>query len=263
MATNRLPYGYAGKWPKKHSRREKKLLESAVDTVRKNTKDNFSSAPLIAASTGAAGSTSENAVNVIRTDAASYELTNKVGTCPIPTWTVLGLNIGACVDTNNDSVELTQGDTSRSRSAFTVGTDPAFYFEADIYITDVSGTDAFLVGFRKAEACQDNAVDDYDEMAAFNVSSGNIKFSTIINGATTVTTDSTDDWADLSAKTLRVEVARDGKVSYFVNGSTPTVLPAQFTFDAGEVVVPFISILADSDLPEATYLRQWNCGLKR
>jgi len=256
--SNRLPRGYAGKSPSRHSKRENKAIQTAVDTVRKNTADNFSCSPLIAASTGAAASTSANAINVIKTDAAQYEMTNKVGTIVIPTWSSAGLDIGACVDTNDDAIELTQGDTARSRSAFTVGTDGPFYFEAEILITDVSGTDDFLVGFRKAEAAQDDT-DSYDEMAAFNIVSGDIKTETILNNATTVTTDTTDNWADVATKKLRVDVARDGKVTYKIDGVDPTV-SAAFTFDAGEVVVPFISLLAATDLPESTVLKQWNCG---
>ena len=46
-------------------------------------------------------------------------------------------------------------------------------------IADVSDTDDCAFGFRKVEAYQAN-IDDYDEMAALNVISGDIKIETIL-----------------------------------------------------------------------------------
>ena len=160
--------------------------------------------------------------------------------------------------TDNDGVEITHGITSRARPYFTVGTDSAFYFEVTFSIADVSGTDDCAVGFRKAEAYQAN-IDDYDEMAALNVISGDIKIETILNAGATTTTDTTDNWADAASKRLKVLVSDAGVVTYTIDGSAPTTTAA-FTFDDGEKVVPFFYFLNASDLAGAVNITKWEVG---
>lgn len=204
--------------------------------------------------TGATGD-----VNVMAFDDAKFEYHMKGAgqTILAPTFGANGLDISLDL-TNNEGVEITQGITARSKSAFTVGTDPAFFFTVTLKITDVSGTDDLAMGFRKAEAYQAN-VDDYDEMAALNVISGAIKIETILNNAATVTTDTTQTVADAGTVTLTVKVSAAGVVTYEINGAAPTVTAA-FTFDSGEVVVPFLYFLHDADVAETTYLQKWEVG---
>lgn len=168
-----------------------------------------------------------------------------------------GLNIGMDQAADN-GVEISQGITSRGRHAFVVGTDKAFFLRVKFRIEDVSGTDDCLVGFRKAEAYQAN-VDDYDEMAALNVISGDINIETILNNAATTTTDTTDNWADEETHTLQVNVSATGVVTYLIDGVAPTVTAA-FTFDDAEVVVPFLYFLHDADVAGAVELLEWECG---
>jgi hypothetical protein len=163
-------------------------------------------------------------------------------------------------ETANDGVEISQGITARSRSAFVVGTDAAFYAKLKIKIPDVSGTDDCAFGFRKAEAYQAN-IDDYDEMACLNVIAGNITIETILNNAATTSTDTTDDFADGETHTLEVYVSAAGVVTYKIDGVAPTVTAA-FTFDAAEVVVPFFYFLHDTDIAEQTCLVEWEVGLQ-
>lgn len=143
--------------------------------------------------------------------------------------------------TDNDGREIAfaGGITSRALRAYTVGS--AFYARLKFSIATVLGTDDCAFGFRKAEAYQTN-LDDYDEMAVLNVISGNINIETILNGAGTATTDTTENWADGETHELRVNVAADGAVTFAVDGNAPTTTAA-FSFDAGEVVIPFMFFL--------------------
>lgn len=226
---------------------DKQMFEEfrAIPTIVKN--DGYSTP------TGSTGD-----VNVMITERNKFEYHIK-GTQTIlaPVFSASGLNI-AMDQTNNDGVELTNGITSRGKQTFTVGTDPGFYFTATLTIADVSGTDDLAVGFRKAEAYQAN-VDDCDEAAFLNVISGAIKIETILNNAATTTTDTTQTVADAGTVTLTVKVSSSGQVTYEINGAAPTVT-ANYTFDNGEVVVPFLYFLNDSDLCDTLYLTKWEVG---
>lgn len=158
-----------------------------------------------------------------------------------PSMVATGLDI-TCDDVENDGLELCPGIlASNADAVFTVGTDPAFYMECKLAISDVSDFDDLAVGFRKLEAYQAN-VDDYDEMAALNVISGDVKIETILNGAGTTTTDTTDNVADGATVSLKVLVSAAGVVTYQIDDAAPTTVAA-FTFDDAEVVVPFIYFL--------------------
>jgi len=260
--TNRLPETYAPNYPTRHNKREKKLIDTAVARMKRDTEETFQCQPLCGADNGAGAATgSTGDVNVMRTDQNLFEYHIKGAgqTLVAPSFSSTGLGLDISLDqTDDEGVEFTQGITSRSKSAFTVGTDPAFYFECQFSIADVSGTDDCAMGFRKAEAYQ-AAIDNYDEMAAINVISGDIKLETILNNAATVTTDTTQNWADGETHTLRVEVAFDGKVTYKIDDAPPTTTAA-FAFDAGEVVVPFFYFLHAADVAGAVNLKSWKVG---
>jgi hypothetical protein len=174
----------------------------------------------------------------------------------IPAYDANGLNV-AREQTDDDGIELATSVTE-SGLIYTVGTDPAFFAKLKFSIADVSGTDDCAFGFRKAEAFQAN-IDDYDEAAFLNVISGDIKIETILNNAATVTTDTTDNWADTAEKTLEVYVSAAGVATFKISGSAPTTTAA-YTFDDGEKVVPFFYFLHDSDLAGNVYLKSLECG---
>ena len=154
--------------------------------------------------------------------------------------------------TDNDGIELRMSDsTVKGREGvdrFTVGKQ-AFEAELTFSIADVSGTDDCAFGFAKVEAHQ-AAIDDRDEMAFLNVISGDIKIETILNGGSTSTTDTTDNFADGETHALKVKVAKDGAVTYQINGAAPSTT-ATFSFDIGEVVTPSFFLLQASDLAGA------------
>ena len=261
MSKLSIPRPYTGKYPsRKVSKRENRVIETAINSIRKGTDVAFEMAPVSVALSGAgAAVTTTGVTGLMNQDGTIFEVRN-IGTQTIvaPVWGSTGLDIARDL-TNNDGTEITQGCTSRARHAYTVGTDAPVYFEVTTYITDVSGTDQYLIGWRKAEAYQADW-NDYDELAAFNVVSGAISVSEILNNAATVTTDTTNAWADTTSKTLRIEVAVNGKVTFFIDGSTPTIAVGH-TFDAGEVIVPFLYLVHDTDVAEATLLTSWRCGL--
>lgn len=240
--------------------------------------DKFQSQPIAVQNDGTAASGTDAEINLLNTGAAIYELyNNQTATIIVPIIEADGLDLGRD-KTDNDGFELTLGITSRSKCAFTVGDGGRpFFVRAKFKIADVSGTDDFALGFRKAEAYQ-AAIDDYDEMAALNVISGNVTVETILNAGTTAATDTTFNWADTEVHELYVQVAPSGAVSYKINGVKPgegsvlfdgdgaamtaeaTVGVPPFTFDAGEVVIPFVYGLHATTSPGKLLIREFECG---
>ena len=177
----------------------------------------------------------------------------------IPYVTADGLNI-SLDQTENDGAEFTNGIAlAAAKRVITVGTDPAVFFRVKFSIANVSGTDDCAVGWRKSEAFQAN-IDDYGDMAALNVISGNITMETIAGGAGTTSTDTTDDWDDGETHTLEVRVTQAGVVTYLIDGASPTVAAA-FSFTAADVIVPFFYFLhASAPVAGAITLMEWEWG---
>jgi len=207
---------------------------------------------------GAAGGTAgNNNVLMLPTTAFEYSILG-TQTITAPVITASGLNIGSMDQVANDGLELNHGILSSQIPAFIVGTDKAFFLRARFSIEDVSGTDDLAVGFRKVEANQAN-IDDYADMAVLNVISGDIKIETIVGGAATVTTDTTDNWADLATHELIIYVSDTGAVTYTIDGVAPTVTAA-YSFTNGLTVMPFLYFLQDTDIAGAVPLMVWECG---
>lgn len=220
----------------------------------------FDAAPVCVKKDGAGaatGTAGDENVMMIGPDMFEYHI---LGTQTIvsPVQVASGLNIGMD-QTDNDGVEITQGILAGSKHAFTVGTDKSFYFRAKLNIAVVAGTDDCCIGFRKAEDYQ-ATVDGYDEAAFLNVNAGNIEIETILNGGATSTTDSTDDATDATDLELEVRVDHAGAVTYLIDGAAPTVTAA-FSFDSGEVVVPFLFLIqATASQTGVVLLKEWECG---
>lgn len=206
------------------------------------------------AATGTAGD--EN-VLMLPTTAFEYHI---LGTQTIlaPKITASGLDLGSMDQTANDGLELNHGVLSSQIPSFIVGTDAGFFFRTRFSIADVSGTDDCAIGFRKVEANQAN-IDDYADMATLNVISGDIKIETIVGGAATVSTDTTDNWADLATHELQVNVSADGVVTYLIDGAAPSTTAA-YTFTDGLNVMPFFYFLQDTDIAGTVPLMVWECG---
>ncbi len=237
----------------------------ADDTIRptklhpKHTLEEFTNSGPVVENDGTVASGATGAVNLIALgrNVMEYHVKGAGQTLIVPTIAAGGLLVSHDL-TDDEGAEYTFGITSRSRLAFTVGTSAAFFLKVRLTIADVSGTDDCAVGFRKAEAYQ-AAIDNYDEMAAMNVISGDITLETILNNAATTSTDTTDNWTDGQTKTLEIYVSAAGVVTYKIDGVAPTTVAA-FTFDNAEVVVPFFYFLHAAAAPGAIHLLSWECG---
>jgi hypothetical protein len=158
---------------------QKSQISSQYDYDREHTMEKFTDNPVTAKIGGGAATGTAGDENVLLTAENAFEY-HILGTQTIlaPSKSANGLNI-AMDQAANDGVELSQGILARSKHAFVIGTSAPFFFRVKFKIGDVSGTDDCAIGFRKAEAYQ-AAIDNYAEMAALNVISGDIKIETIL-----------------------------------------------------------------------------------
>ena len=183
-----------------------------------------------------------------------YPVVGQAIDAPVPATT--GMNY-AYDQVDDDGFQLVMSDSvCKGREGvdrFTVGRQ-AFSAELEFSIGDVSGSDDTFFGFAKVDVHRP-AIDDCDEMAGLNVISGDITIETVLNNGTTTSTDTTDNWADAAVHSLKVLVAKDGAVTYKIDGAAPTTTAA-FSFDIGEVVTPTLYVLQASDLNDSCILRK-------
>lgn len=259
---------------------ELKLAESIENN--KNIVETFEQAPVISLATNAGATGDGEAAaatygmntgrNPFEYRAAVVESTGTaVFSAPYVSADGLELPLDANVTDGVTVLEIGHGVNSRSRAAFTIGTDGPFYLEATIKIDDVSDLDKLWLGFRKTQAYAADA-NDYTDMAAFmvgetgaSVADGQINIATILNNAATSFTDTTEaDWADAAEKTLRVDVDKEGRATFSIGGSEPAAVPS-FTFDDGDVVVPFLAVdnaTGSSTGDPGISVSSWKCGKK-
>jgi len=220
----------------------------------------FNSGPVTSKKTGGAATGTAGDENNMIVDGQNFEY-HILGTQTIVAPKIVAGGLDINMDqTDDDGVEITRGITARNPEAFTVGTSPAFYARCEINVEDVSGSDDCAFGFRKLEAYQ-AAIDNYDEMAALNLISGTVTIETILNGAATTSTSTTDTVADGATVVLEVYVSAAGVVTYKIDGAAPTVTAA-FTFDTGEVVIPFLYLLNATDVAGVVSVARWESGLQ-
>jgi hypothetical protein len=225
------------------------------------TYEKFQTAPVCMndAGTAPAGTTGATNIATFENNIFEYFLLGAGQTLVVPTISADGLLCSLDL-TNNEGVEYSQGITARSRMAFTIGTSPAFYLKVGLLVADVSGSDICAVGFRKA-AAYTAAFADYTDKATISKKNGDIYLVTALNNGSDTETDTTVNWSDATAKVLEVYVSATGVVTYKIDGVTPAVTAA-FTFDTGDVVVPFFHLLHDATTPGAVHLQSWECGLQ-
>lgn len=225
--------------------------------------ENWKQSPVTANLLG--GATSGTLTNVLYTPNIQLEYK------PIGTQTILApslvsiaeglsaLNIGM-TQTDDVGVEFCPGILNSNHMAFNIGVSAAFFFRVKFSIADVSGTDDCAIGFRGVQAYQ-AAIDDYTDMAVLNVISGNITIETILNGAATVSTDTTNNWADTETHQLEVFVSNTGVVTYTIDNAAP-IVTAAYTFTNDLYVVPFFYLLNSADLVGAVNILEWECGFQ-
>ena len=253
--SRKLPISHPSR-PKNFSKRERGLAEAIKNDDSIDC--NFDAAPIVSAIDKNSGAllpaeAAQGQELVFSCGSEDFELHNAVvestGTAlySFPSVSADGLEVVLDADVTDGitAYELSNGIISSSKSAVVVGTDEDYEFEVSFKIDDVSDLEEIFVGFRKAEVYQADP-DSYDEMCAFHigetggtVADGQINIATILNNAATSYTDTTEaDWADGEEKTVKVVVKQNGQCEFYLDGSLPAVSPS-FSFDSGEVIVPF------------------------
>jgi len=178
-------------------------------------------------------------------------------TITAPTAIAAGLDIGTMDQATGDGIEINPGVLTSNPFAWKVGEDAAFFIRVRAMITTVAGTDDFAIGFRKQEANQ-ALIDGYADMAAINIIAGDIKTETIVGGAATVTTDTTDNWADAASKWVELQVSSAGVVSYRIDNAEPTTV-VDYTFTDGLTLIPFVYFLQNATQTVSLPIT-WECG---
>ena len=226
----------------------------------------FGSNPVCMTITGADGAAAggttgdENAMTVDGTN-FEYHILGAGQTITVPVQTALGLNVRLdAVD--NEGMELGEGITASSKSAFTIGTD-AFYLKVKVYLTDVNDFDIMACGFRLAEAYQGDLY-AYNTYAGINVNNGTVNGIWELNGSDANETDMGDTWSDATAHTMEVRVgnrADANAVTQYLDGVSVTT-PLVFAWSDVDTVVPFFHILGDASAAGEVALQLWECGLQ-
>lgn len=250
--------------PRSLNQREKKLAEAIL--YDKNIDDDFRQAFVVSGITNAGAAYTGAAAEVVGLNSgiAQYEVYQAavaVAAIVAPIQSVDGFEVKPVAAA--DALEISNGITSLSRAAYTVGSLPGkIFFEVKAKIDDISDVTEIFWGFRKAEAYQADP-DNYDEMASFNIGSnvdGQVEIHTILNNAATSTTDTTlADWVDAGTHTLRIEVDNSGNCLFFYDATTPTVTKS-FKFDDAEVIVPFLHLNSEVGDPGLS-LVHWRVGV--
>lgn len=190
--------------------------------------------------------TSTNVVNTGKNSLTYYVNGTATVLAPYVTTNGIALSLDA---TDDEGMELSAPLFASCPKQHIVGAGECALL-AKINLDDISGTDAFYIGFRKKEAYQ-AVPDNYDEMAtlALTANAGLINMATILNNAATVVTSTAVTWADGETHDIELRILADGTVKFLVDGVDKSSLQATaFKFDAGEVVVPFISFLNTADV---------------
>jgi hypothetical protein len=186
----------------------------------------------------------------------------------IPTIVASGLDIGGD-QVADEGFELVSHMLGCQGNPFVVGLYPGFYFRATVNIADASGTDEFLIGFRRAENVSTvyTSITDYAGLGIASSANPASLRTLTGNDGTDVNTDTTETLADGRSYTAEVRVHADGKVFYrhdaAVQGvlSAPTAVAAtQFSFDNGDPLIPFIRMINHTDVAGIVAIQAWEVG---
>jgi hypothetical protein len=164
--------------------------------------------------------------------------------------------------TNDEGAEYNFGTLPRNMHAYTVGTSPAIEFDLTFTVADVTGAGPILMGFRKQEPNNASfaAYTDFATIGLDNgINPGTIIIETRLNSGAVTTTDTTNAWADGQTHTLKVFVSDAGVVTFTIDNAAPVVTQA-FTFDNGDVIMPYFHFLHDVAAPGAIHWTIMNVG---
>lgn len=185
-----------------------------------------------------------------------------------PTLDVLGLNVSGDL-VNNEGWEF-RGCSSKAlgklnKDYFKIGTSPAFFFKVKFSIEDVSGINELRCGFAQKDEAFTTTIDNYTDAAWMTVNGGDIETKTILDNASTVTTDltapSSGDWGDGETHTLKILVSATGVVTYELDDTTPTGVVA-YTFADELLVTPMWVHIHASGVADAIIWQEFEFGLQ-
>ncbi len=185
-----------------------------------------------------------------------------------PVMAAEGLDI-AGDQADNEGFEIWTGANGGSGRPFIIGTDPAFYFHFGVDIDDVSGTDVFICGFRKLEIhnADSRAYDTYFGLGSDSEANPMaLEVIEELNGAAGNTEDTTQTLADGIAYEGIVLVSAAGVATLTHDAATPGTQAAPtatsaFTFDDGDMVIPFCSYLQANATQTAGFnITLWDVG---
>ncbi len=226
--------------------------------------DNFKVNPVTSAVGGGAATGVAGDRNVLMTQFGQYEW-NVIGTQTIlaPSLDSFGLNL---VQDNaaGDGIELCMGQTALSPCAKTIGSDAAFFFQAVFKIEDASGANPLIIGLRKVQAFNATLANYTDFVSIGIVGTANpntLQIQTQLNTGGVVTTNTTQTVADNATIQLKIKVSSTGVVTYEYNYGAPVVVAA-FTFDTGDVVIPFIRFIEATDIDTQTSMNFLEYGFQ-
>lgn len=226
--------------------------------------DNFQVNPITAKVAGGAATGTAGDLNVLYSAYGQYEW-NVIGTQTIlaPSLDAFGLNL-VQDNTAGDGIELCMGQSALSPMAFTIGSDAAFFLQAKFKVQDASGTNPLIIGFRKVQAF-DATLSNYTDFVSIGIvgtaNPNTVKLQTQLNTGGVVTTDTTNTVADGATFQLQINVSSAGVVTYQYNYAAPTVVAA-FTFDSGDVVIPFIRFTEAADVTTQAACNYLECGFQ-
>lgn len=161
-----------------------------------------------------------------------------------PRMTATGLEIGGDQIATN-GWEYNWGVDANRRFAFVSQTSAAFFIEATFTVTTVANVEYLWLGFRKNAANNANYA-LYTDGAMIGLHPATNPATAIIaqslNGPGWAYTNTTDGWVNGSTHVIRVDVSAGGVITYQIDGATPSAVPASQTFDAGDIIIPWIGV---------------------
>lgn len=173
-------------------------------------------------------------------------------------------------ETADEGYECWSHMVGATGSPLVIGTTPAFYFKVGVTVADVSGSDDLQCGFRKVEPIN-AAINDYTDYATLGWNTAAdpaaIKIETENDAAAGASTDTTQTIADGVNLTMKFLVSAAGVVTYQHDAAAPGTLAAPtvtaaYTFDDGDLVIPFCRTLQDTALTGEVDLTEWTVALQ-
>ena len=174
-----------------------------------------------------------------------------------------GLSIGLDL-TDNEGAEYNFGARANAKHVYTIGTDAAFFLEAQLYAADLSGLEPLWLGFRKVEA-NNSTWDSYTDFYGIGMnnatSATNISLTSQLNTGGVTLQDGGTAWTggDGGTVTLKILVSASGVVTATIDGGAPSSALA-YTFDNTDTIMPCIHFLHDTTTPGVIGLKSLKIG---